>query len=159
MANVKGLTRIEVLDRRYQGHFTVRDYLTIREEVRGGETVWTLTSVTRDRLKSAPAKVTRLGNRYRIMAAAWRAPIAGVEVHIDNEPWQPATLTDGKGSEHGWVFWTVDWDSPAPGEHTVTSRAIDASGNVQRAPEDPYLAGKKTFWESNGHITRRVRIA
>ncbi len=70
MANVKWLTRIEVLDRRYQGHFMARDYLTIREEVRGGETVWTFTSVTRDRLKSAPAKVTRLGNRYRIMGAA-----------------------------------------------------------------------------------------
>ncbi len=159
VANVKWLTRIEVLDRRYQEHFMARDYVTIREEERDGETVWTLTSVTRDRLKSAPAKVTKQGDRYRIMGAAWGAPIAGVEVHIDNEPWRPATLTDGEGSEHAWVFWTVDWETPASGEHTVTSRATDVHGNIQPAPGDPLLAGKTTYWESNGHITRRVRIA
>jgi hypothetical protein len=42
--------------------------------------------------------------------------------------------------------------------HTVTSRAIDIDGNVQPAPEDPSIANKVTFWESNGQITRRVRI-
>ncbi len=61
VANVKWLTRIEVLDRRYQGHFMARDYVTMREEELDGETVWTFTAVSRDRLKSAPAKVTRAG--------------------------------------------------------------------------------------------------
>jgi hypothetical protein len=28
----------------------------------------------------------------------------------------------------------------------------------QPAPDDPYLASKVTFWESNGQIARRVRI-
>ena len=83
VANVKWLERIEVLDRRYQGHFMARDYVTIREEERGGEPFWTFTLVGRDRLKSAPAKVTKLGDRYGIMGAAWGAPIAGVEVRID----------------------------------------------------------------------------
>jgi DMSO/TMAO reductase YedYZ molybdopterin-dependent catalytic subunit len=158
IANVKWLTRIEVLDRRYQGHFMARDYVTIREEERDGETVWTFTSVTRDRLKSAPAKVTRQDDQYSIMGAAWGAPIAGVEVRIDDEPWQAATLTD-EGSEVAWTFWTLDWGTPTPGEHTVTSRAIGESGDVQPAPDDPLLAGKKTFWESNGQITRRVSIS
>jgi hypothetical protein len=40
----------------------------------------------------------------------------------------------------------------------ITSRAYDVDGNLQPAPDDPYLAGKVTFWESNGQITRRVRI-
>lgn len=159
VANVKWLTRIEVIDTRYQGHFMARDYVTIREEERDGETVWTLTSVTHDRLKSAPAKVTRLDDQYSIMGAAWGAPIAGVDVRIDDGPWQPATLTEGEGEEYAWVFWTFDWDAPASGEHTVTSRASDANGNVQPAPDDPLLAGKATYWESNGHVTRRVLIA
>ena len=158
VANVKWLTRIEVLDTRYQGHFMARDYVTIREEQRVGETVWTFTSVTRDRLKSAPAKVTRTGDRYAIMGVAWGAPIAGVEVRIDDGPWQPATLTQGQQAEFAWAFWTFDWGTPAPGEHTVTSQAMDVDGNVQPAPDDPLLTGKKTFWESNGHITRHVRI-
>ena len=160
VANVKWLTRIEVLDRRYEGHFMARDYVTIREGENDGETVWTFTSVSRDRLKSAPAKVTRQGDSYRIMGAAWGAPIAAVEVRIDDEPWQPATLMsdEGDGSELTWTFWTFDWGTPASGEHTVTSRAIAADGEVQPAPDDPLLAGKKTFWESNGQITRRVEI-
>jgi DMSO/TMAO reductase YedYZ molybdopterin-dependent catalytic subunit len=70
VANVKWLTRIEVLDRRYQGHFMARDYVTIREEERDGQTAWTFTSVSRTRLKSAPAKVMRLGDTYSIMGAA-----------------------------------------------------------------------------------------
>src|SRR5262245_52407127 len=102
-----------------------RDYVTIREEERDGETLWTFTSVGRARLKSAPAKVMRQGDRYRIMGAAWGAPIAGVEVQIDTEPWQPATITD-EGSEFAWTFWDLDWGTPPSGEHMVTSRAIAA---------------------------------
>jgi hypothetical protein len=136
-----------------------RDFVTIREEERDGETVWTFTSVRHDRLKSAPAKVTRQGDGYQIMGAAWGAPIAGVEVRIDDGPWQAATLTTGTGEAFAWVFWSVDWSTPEPGEHMVTSRAIAADGEVQPAPDDPFLAGKTTFYESNGQITRHVRIA
>ena len=49
--------------------------------------------------------------------------------------------------------------TPSSGEHTITSRAIAENGEVQPAPDDPLLAGKTTYWESNGQITRRVRIA
>jgi DMSO/TMAO reductase YedYZ molybdopterin-dependent catalytic subunit len=158
VANVKWLTHIEVLDRRYMGHFMARDYVTIREEERDGETAWTFTSVGPSRLKSAPAKVTRQGDEYQIMGAAWGAPIAGVEVRIDDGEWQAATLTE-EGDAFSWSFWTFDWGTPAPGEHTITSRAIAADGEVQPAPEDPLLTNKQTFWESNGQITRRIMIA
>jgi DMSO/TMAO reductase YedYZ molybdopterin-dependent catalytic subunit len=159
VANVKWLTRIEVMDTRFQGHFMARDYVTIRETEHDGETVWTMTSVTHDRLKSAPAKVTVMDGAYSIMGAAWGAPIGGVEVKIDDGDWQPATLTEGEGEQFAWAFWDFAWDAPAAGEHTVTSRATDVDGNVQPSPDDPLLAGKATYWESNGHITRRVNIA
>jgi DMSO/TMAO reductase YedYZ molybdopterin-dependent catalytic subunit len=158
IANVKWLSRIEVLDRRYMGNFMARDYVTIREEERDGQTLWTFTSVGRARLKSAPARVTRQGNQYQIMGAAWGAPIAGVEVRIDDGPWQPATLQDDDESDFTWTFWTLDWGTPTPGEHTVTSRAMAADGEVQPAPEDPFLTGKTTYWESNGQITRHILI-
>jgi hypothetical protein len=41
----------------------------------------------------------------------------------------------------------------------VTSRAIDTAGNVQPATTDPSIANKRTYWESNGQITRRVNLA
>lgn len=157
--NAKWLTRIEVRESRYQGNFMARDFVTIREEQIDGQSVWTFTSVRHDRLKSAPAKVVKSGDSYVVHGAAWGAPIAGVEVQIDDGAWQPATLTEGDGSEFTWTFWTLDWAAPAVGEHAITSRAIDASGTTQPAPDDPYLAGKTTFYESNGQITRRVAIA
>jgi len=36
---VKWLKRIEVRDTRYMGRFMARDYVTIREEKRGGKSV------------------------------------------------------------------------------------------------------------------------
>ena len=166
VANVKWLNRIEVVDQRYAGRFMARDYVTIREETRDGKTVWTFSTVRHDRLKSAPAKVTRRRGRYAILGAAWGAPIAEVEVRIDDGPWMTAELhgppprASGSRARGGfaWRFWTLKWGRPAPGEHTITSRAFDVDGNLQPPPDDPYLASKVTFWESNGQITRRVRI-
>jgi DMSO/TMAO reductase YedYZ molybdopterin-dependent catalytic subunit len=168
VANVKWLTRIEVMDQRYAGRFMARDYVSIREQLRDGQTVWTFNTVKHARLKSAPAKVTRRRNRYSIMGAAWGAPIAEVEVQVDDGRWLTAELDDphrgtwtgGSRDRSGfaWRFWTLDWHKAAPGEHSIRSRAFDVDGNVQPAPADPYLASRVTFWENNGQIARRVRI-
>ena len=162
VANVKWLTRIEVLDQRYVGRFMARDYVSIREEERDGQTLWTFANVGHARLKSAPAKVVHQGSNHTIVGVAWGAPIAAVEVRIDDGPWQEADLIGPHApGGHGfvWRFWKLAWPAPPTGEHTVTSRAIDTAGNVQPAPDDPYLAAKQTYWESNGQITRRVKIA
>ncbi len=158
IANVKWLKRIEVRDRRFVNRFMGRDYVTIREEVRDGETVWTESSVGRMSLKSAPARVTRLEDAYRITGAAWGAPIDKVEVQIDDGPWQATTLDRTEEALHAWKIWSYDWPNPTPGEHKVTSRAIDTSGAIQPAMSDPLIAGKKTYWESNGQVTRSIRI-
>jgi hypothetical protein len=174
-----------VLDHRYAGRFMARDYVTIREQEHDGQTVWTFTTVSHDRLKSAPAKVTRRNCQYTIMGAAWGAPIAAVQVQIDDGPWTAARLhhpapiaavesqtddepstpdtTDGpapgaRRSGYTWKFWNFEWGTPPPGEHKIRSRAFDIYGNVQPAPDDPFLASKRTYWESNGQITRRVLI-
>ncbi len=163
VANVKWLVAIEFTDQRFAGRFMARDYVTIREEQRGGQTVWTFATVAHDRLKSAPARVTRQGDSFRINGVAWGAPIGAVEVSIDGGPWVPARLVrhrHGGPNRDGyaWAFWTLDWGRPEPGEHNVTSRAVDEDGNVQPGPEDPFLAAKRTYWESNGVITRVVAI-
>jgi DMSO/TMAO reductase YedYZ molybdopterin-dependent catalytic subunit len=159
IANVKWLKRIEIRDRRFASLFMGRDYVTIREEEHDGETVWAETSVGRTRLKSAPSRVTRNDEGYRVEGVAWGAPIEKVEVKIDDGPWQPATIDHTEEAEHAWKVWSIDWPDPAPGEHAVTSRAIDASGQVQPAMDDPWIAKKHTYWESNGQITRRVEIS
>jgi DMSO/TMAO reductase YedYZ molybdopterin-dependent catalytic subunit len=158
VANVKWLDRIEVIDTRFMGHFMARDYVTIREEQRNGRTVWTESSVGKALLKSAPARVTRKDGAYRIMGAAWGAPIGTVEVRIDDGPWIPATIDEGVGFDFAWQLWSLAWSNVTAGEHTVTSRATDTAGNVQPAMTDPRIANKRTYWESNGQITRRVQV-
>src|SRR5215218_2686025 len=153
VANVKWLTRIEVRDGRFAGRFMARDYVTIREEQQDGQTVWTFTTVSHDRLKSAPAKVTRCQDRYSVMGAAWGAPVTRVEVRIDDGPWRMARLErrgprTSRSRQFAWRFWTLDWGRPAPGEHRIKSRAFDVDGNVQPAPGEGHLAGKVTYWES-----------
>jgi DMSO/TMAO reductase YedYZ molybdopterin-dependent catalytic subunit len=161
VANVKWLTRIEVTNQRWAGRFMSRDYVTIREQQRDGQTVWTFATVGHERLKSAPARVTRSNNQYTITGATWGAPIAAVEVQIDDGPWMATTLRNPvarETSDFSWVFWHFEWRLPASGEHAIRSRAFDIEGNVQPAPDDPFLAGKRTYWESNGQMTRRVLI-
>jgi DMSO/TMAO reductase YedYZ molybdopterin-dependent catalytic subunit len=158
IANVKWLTHIEVIDHRYPGRFMGREYVTMREVQRDGHTAMAETPVGRMLIKSAPGRVVQTGDRYQIDGMAWGPnPISAVEVKIDNGPWQKAKL-DGNKAPFTWQAWSLEW-SPTPSEHTITSRAIDATGAIQPSVDDPMIANKKTYWESNGQITRRVQIA
>ncbi|MDH3676642.1 MAG: molybdopterin-dependent oxidoreductase [Anaerolineae bacterium] len=158
IANVKWLQRIEIWNTRLANRFMARDYVTLRQEGTEAEPVWTESLVGRALLKSAPARVIRNGDNYRIEGAAWGAPIRYVDVKIDDGPWQRARLDRSQRAEDAWNFWTYGWADATPGEHTVTTRAVDTSGKVQPTADDPWLANKVTYWESNGQITRRVDI-
>jgi len=160
ISNVKWLTRIEVTDERFLGAFQAQRYMTVRELPReGGKTVWTRTAVGRSLLKSIAAKVTLQDGKYRIYGAAWGAPVARVEVRIDDGPWKTAVFDKGAEHEFAWKFWHLDWTGPAAGEHKITSRAVDKEGRVQPAKDDPSVANRKTYWEANEQITRTIRIA
>jgi DMSO/TMAO reductase YedYZ molybdopterin-dependent catalytic subunit len=158
IANVKWLQRIEIWNTRLANRFMARDYVTIRQVGTEAEPVWTESWVGRALLKSAPARVVRTGEQYRIEGAAWGAPIRYVDVQIDDGPWQRAKLDRSEREEYAWMFWTLEWTDPSPGEHTITARAVDTSGKVQPAADDLQLVNKITYWESNGQITRRVEI-
>jgi hypothetical protein len=82
-----------------------------------------------------------------------------MEVRIDDGPWLPTTIDEGEDAEFAWKLWSLAWANPTAGEHAITSRAIDTVGNVQPAQNDPWITGEHTYWESNGQITRRVRIS
>ena len=98
MTQVKWLGRIEVLDRRYEGQHQVRNYLSLRSVETPDGPLWLDTSISRNRLKSVVARVTRrranAGWDYTISGPAWggQAPIAAVEVQVDGGAWQRATL-------------------------------------------------------------------
>jgi DMSO/TMAO reductase YedYZ molybdopterin-dependent catalytic subunit len=160
IAWVKWMNRIELHDRRFLSRFMGRDYVTVRGEKRGEDVVWRETSVGKMNLKSVVARVTRRSaGALHVTGAAWSdgAAIRSVEVKIDDGDWQPVKLTPNR-DQHAWTFWSFEWTDPKPGEHTLTSRAKDARGRTQPAPDDPFMTMKKTYWEANQQAVRKIRI-
>jgi len=72
-----------------------------------------------------------------IAGVAWaqHRGIEGVEVRIDDGPWQPANLATDGGVD-AWRQWWFSWDAPE-GSHELSVRATDGAGDVQTAQRTP----------------------
>ncbi|WP_251452295.1 molybdopterin-dependent oxidoreductase [Microbacterium sp. Marseille-Q6648] len=72
-----------------------------------------------------------------IAGVAWQQHVGidGVEVQIDDGPWQPATLATAI-SEDTWVQWSLPWTAES-GAHEIRCRAISATGEVQTPDPAP----------------------
>jgi hypothetical protein len=136
--------------------FMARDYVTMREEKVGDQTIWDETSVSRIRLKSMIARLTRNGDRYIATGFVLNdgTPVRSVEVRVDDGPWQRATM-DRANTKYSWKLFTLSWKGLEPGDHTIVSRATDVNGTMQ--PEQSELESKKTRWENNGQFVRRFK--
>lgn len=66
-----------------------------------------------------------------IAGVAWHTHVgvSGVEVQIDDGPWQPARLATAISSDT-WVQWSIPWDATS-GPHTIRCRATSADGDTQ----------------------------
>ena len=158
--NVKFLAEIHVQQDPYLGKYQARWYRTLKGEMVNGEMKWVETAVTRMRLKSFIARVTRGANGHKIFGVVLHdgTPIRSVEVKIDDGPWQAAKLDpETMREKYAWKFFNYAWAGATPGEHTVTSRVTDVNGEVQPTAVD--LEVKKTFLEDNSQQQRKVMIA
>jgi DMSO/TMAO reductase YedYZ molybdopterin-dependent catalytic subunit len=157
VSNIKWLEHIHLQDRRFMGKFMAREYVTLRGLKVHDEILWNETSVSRMQLTSAVVRVTRKAGKYQILGFALTegTPLKSVQVRIDSGEWQAASI-DPSSTSYSWKLFTLAWESPAKGEHTLASRAIDINGNIQPTEEDLML--KKTRWENNGQILRRVLV-
>lgn len=141
MTQIKWLSRIEVLDRRYEGQHMARNYLALRAVETPEGPIWLDASISKTHLKSVVARVMRrkIGSdwEYRVTGPAWggQMPIAAVEVQIDEGPWQRATLEPERG-KYAWCPWSLSTRNLAAGSHTLRSRATDTSGNVQPTQDE-----------------------
>ena len=162
VANVKWLTRIEVMDQRWAGRFMARDYVTIREPH----------PTARPSGRSTPSSTTGSSPRRRRSPAAAAATPSWAPRGAHRSPRSRSRSTAGPGappSSRAAGAGATAMGSPGgsgpstgagppPAITRIRSRAYDVEGNLQPPPDDPYLASKVTYWESNGQITRRVRI-
>jgi hypothetical protein len=122
-----------------------------------GELKWMENAVTTMQLKSFVARVTKEGDVHKVVGIVLNdgTPLKGVEVKVDEGPWQAATL-DRQNSKYSWKLFHFDWKGATPGEHTLVSRVTDTTGLVQPTEKD--LENKKSFLEHNAQQPRRVRI-
>jgi hypothetical protein len=113
--------------------------------------------VSRIRIKSVVARLTRVGSRYTAHGFVLNdgTPLKSVEVKVDNGTWQ-AVRMHAANTQYSWKLFTYEWSGPAAGAHTIVSRATDANGVTQ--PEESDLADKKTMWENNGQFVRKFSV-
>jgi DMSO/TMAO reductase YedYZ molybdopterin-dependent catalytic subunit len=160
VSNVKWLSQIHVQDEQFLGRFQARWYRTLRGELIDGEMKWKETAITKMRLKSVIARVTTDGSTHTVLGFALSdgTPLKTVEVRVDDGPWQAATFDKTtSGNRYSWKLFTYAWTGASPGEHTLTSRAIDVNGQVQ--PTAKELENKKSTLEDNSQFPRRLTIA
>ena len=157
--NVKWLSEIHVQEDLYLGKFQARHYRTLKGEMVNGEMKWKETAISKMRVKSYIARVTKMGNRHKVFGVIMHdgTPIRSIELKVDGGPWQPATLDPATSETYSWKFFNFDWNGATPGEHTLTSRVTDVNGTVQ--PTAAELEVKKTFLERNAQVPRTVMIA
>lgn len=157
VSNVKWINRIHAQDTRFIGRFMSRDYVTLRPEQVADETIWNESLVSRMRVKSMVARITRSGTKYTAhgFALSGALPLKAMEVKVDDGPWQRATMHPGN-TEWSWQMYSYSWTGLTPGEHSIVSRATDANGVVQ--PENAYVDTKKTQWENNGQFVRTFSV-
>ena len=74
--------------------------------------------------------------RVVVAGTAWaqHRGVVGVEVRVDDGPWQAATLAADGGID-SWRQWALAWDA-TPGDHTLQCRATDPVGPQTDAVAD-----------------------
>jgi DMSO/TMAO reductase YedYZ molybdopterin-dependent catalytic subunit len=135
VASVKWLTHIEVIASPFQGFFQTQRYVYEREQE--GRTV--LEPVRLQQVRSlitepGPGDLTAGDLIVRGVAWSGAAPIATVEVSVDDGPWQHAQLV-GDRSRHSWQWWELPTRIDQPGSATLRARATDLAGRTQ--PDRP----------------------
>jgi DMSO/TMAO reductase YedYZ molybdopterin-dependent catalytic subunit len=153
MTNVKWLTAITVVDGPFAGYQQAQAYRFRRDEDDEG------TPITRmaPRALMIPPGIPDFFTRARRVASgpctlegrAWsgHGAIAAVDVSTDGGvTWAPARLEE-QGSASAWCGWTFDWEA-TPGEHVLSCRARDDTGNEQ--PLEPE-------WNVGGYVNNAVQ--
>ena len=147
---VKWLSRIELLDRPYEGFFMDKVYRTFQkgEDPTSGEVVSDIS--LKAIITSPETGATRSPGTVMVRGAAYagEAGVALVEISVDNgATWEAAQFV-GPHEPYAWRRWEYRWAVSAPGEYTIMARATDSSGTVQPESAD---------WNALGYGNNGIR--
>jgi DMSO/TMAO reductase YedYZ molybdopterin-dependent catalytic subunit len=116
MKNPKWIIKIEALNQDYFGYWEQRGW---------SEQAFVKTTSVIDTVKTLKNGKVEAGG----IAFAGARGIRKVELQVDGGDWAPAEL-DRALSPLTWVLWRVSFQMP-PGQHQLTVRAIDGTGEIQ----------------------------
>jgi DMSO/TMAO reductase YedYZ molybdopterin-dependent catalytic subunit len=136
VASVKWLTEIEVVDQPFQGYYQAEKY-NFEQEVNGRTEREPLTLQRVRSLITEPAEEAQVDcGELAVRGVAWSgaAPIARVDVRLDDGAWQEARML-GEPKRHSWQWWELITTVDRPGQYAIQARASDMSGRIQ--PESP----------------------
>jgi len=128
VASVKWLTSIELASRPFGGYFQTDKYWYEHDrhhrEPVTQQRVRALITDPGDGEELSPGEST-------VRGVAWSgaAPIARVEVSINQGPWQQARMV-GDRHRHSWQWWELT-TLTQPGTNTIRARATDLTGRTQ----------------------------
>jgi DMSO/TMAO reductase YedYZ molybdopterin-dependent catalytic subunit len=132
VASVKWLRGIRVIGSPFDGYYQDEKYQY--EKVTDGKVdrqPVTLQQVRSLIIEPRPDQKLAPGEAV-IRGVAWSgaAPIARVEVSMDDGPWQPATLV-GERQRGRWQWWQLAAQFDQPGTVSIRARATDLAGRTQ----------------------------
>jgi DMSO/TMAO reductase YedYZ molybdopterin-dependent catalytic subunit len=101
---------------------------------------------TQSRIDSPRGGAKKPAGAVTIAGVAWaqHKGVAKVEVQIDEEPWQAATLAATVSSDT-WRQWSLVWTA-TPGKHHIRVRATDTTGYTQTSTPAPPAPDGATGW-------------
>lgn len=157
VASVKWLSRIEVLDLPYRGYFQSVKY-TVQRRTEAGRLETVILgpmAVKSEIIRPAEGSVLGIGTN-RLFGVSWAGEeaVGAVEVSTDGgRTWAQAQIL-GTPTQYSWSLWEYLWEVAEPGEYSLMSRAISASGQVQPTRHDPLDGGYRIHHSR----PRQVRI-
>jgi DMSO/TMAO reductase YedYZ molybdopterin-dependent catalytic subunit len=143
VASVKWLRRIEVLDRPFGGYYQTVKYTVQKATPYGRESIVVGPMAVKSEM-IRPAAGAELGvGTNRLFGVAWAGEeaVERVEVSTDGgRTWTSADLI-GPRTPYSWTPWEYLWEAAEPGEYTLLTHAVSASGRVQPTQHDPLNGG------------------
>ncbi|PYZ96403.1 sulfite oxidase [Alteribacter lacisalsi] len=144
MASVKWLRQIRVSEESFTGPYQTEDYVCYPDKD-SDEGAFPVTEIKLDSSILQPMQRAILpSGSHTIHGIAWSSTgvIARIYVSTDGgTSWSEAELDPEQVGYH-WTRWSMEWLDVQPGNYTILSKAVDASGAAQ--PET-------AFWNRNGY--------
>ena len=128
--NVKWLTRLEVVNYDYKGHWQREGW---PEEA-------PIKPMSRIDQPGDGQIITEQSFKIRGIAFSGRSGVEKVEISTDEgKTWQVASI-EPRLSLYAWILWNYDWRIPGQGEHVLMVRATDGEGNTQSSKPGDFHA-------------------